>query len=72
MLPDPVDDLNIAEPDFPIAQTGYDPSILTSIYEDNVNISIWARNRQLALDAYAKAWVDDYPLHAPPVIVIGQ
>jgi len=46
-----------------------DPTILTSIYQDQVNIAVWQRQHQLSLDAYAKAWSEYYSSHSLKLIL---
>jgi len=53
----------IANDKWPISERGQDKSVLTSIYEDRINIAIWQRKRRQVLDLYAKKWVDHYPSH---------
>jgi len=54
---------------WPVAEFGKDPSVLTSIYEANVNIAVWQRERQQLLDTYANEWVKRYPSHAPKLLL---
>jgi hypothetical protein len=58
--------------DWPGLEAGNDPSILTSIYADKVNIAIWQRKHQPALDLYAKEWINHYPSHTPRLLLSPQ
>jgi len=57
------------EHDWPTAETGNDPSVLTSIYQDNTNIAIWQRQHQQALELYANEWSQHYSSHSLRLIL---
>ena len=64
---------NIAHKDCsPRVKLGRDPSVLTSIYEENVNIVVWQRERQDILEQYASQWVNQYPSHTPRILLPAQ
>lgn len=53
----------------PRPEMGSDPSVLTSIYEQDVNLALWQRENKLVLEEYAKAWISQYPKHTPRSVV---
>jgi len=59
----------VTEYDWPTVKTGNDPSVLTSIYQDNINIAIWQRQYQQALELYAKEWNQHYSSHSIKLIL---
>lgn len=48
---------------WPKFTAGHDPSVISSIYEDEINTSIWQRKDQQILDHYANEWVNQHPTH---------
>ncbi|MGH1486564.1 MAG: DUF1826 domain-containing protein [Cellvibrionaceae bacterium] len=59
----------ISDHNWPAPEAGHDPSILTSIYADKVNIAIWQRQHQQMLDAYAEEWINHCPSHTPRLLL---
>jgi hypothetical protein len=55
--------------DCPTFQGGHDPSVLTSIYDDQTNMAIWQRQHQKVLDLYAQEWVQQHAFHTPRIIL---
>jgi hypothetical protein len=55
--------------DCPGFQVGHDPSVLTSIYDDQTNMAIWQRQHQKVLDLYAQEWIQRHPFHTPRIIL---
>ncbi len=55
--------------DCPGFQVGQDPSVLTSIYDDQTNMAIWQRQHQKVLDLYAQEWIQRHPFHTPRIIL---
>ena len=53
----------------PKASRGDSPSVLTSIYEDEVNIAIWQRENKESIDRYAHMWASQQPAHSPRVLL---
>lgn len=58
--------------DWPTFAAGHEPSILTAIYDDKINIAIWQRKHQQAIDLYAKAWTERYPSHTPRLVLSAE
>lgn len=49
-----------------------DLSVLTSIYEDNINIAVWQREQKVLLEQYAQQWCDQYASHSPRLLLPTQ
>ncbi|MGH1438709.1 MAG: DUF1826 domain-containing protein [Cellvibrionaceae bacterium] len=55
--------------DAPSFKAGQDAAVLTSIYDDQVNMAIWQRQHQKVLDRYAQEWVKQHQSHTPRIIL---
>ncbi|MGK0476307.1 MAG: hypothetical protein ACJAYV_001978 [Oleispira sp.] len=55
--------------DCPTFKVGHEPSVLTSIYDDQTNMAIWQRQHQKVLDLYAQEWIKQHHSHTPRLIL---
>ncbi len=55
--------------DWPTFAEDHEPSVLTSIYEDKINMAIWQRKHQQMLDLYAEEWAQRYLSHTPRLLL---
>lgn len=56
----------------PKPQKGNEPAVLTSIYEDDINIAVWQRQQKPELEQYATQWCKEKASHSPRVIIPAE